>query len=312
MKGLRTLDLRHNSITNLPKGMFKDLHELEYVNINDNALNYIDADIFPSIPYTELRELDLSRNQLTTLDVWPLGLRCQDCTVRFQRQQIANFTNLHNSVFRCNSTEIGMTLDLSDNEFQHFSDLIEGWNFSSAEEFLCLFANQSTAMFQMILSSTALVCDCQDFSFIKHVQIDSTNLGLSHAVCSASKSLQCKNVNVRDVSLDELVCQTTVDCPDGCNCTDQPSTMSMIINCTNAGLKDLPNKLPLLHSPGYKYRLDLTNNAIVRLDYRDYLENTSSLDVSNSAVEEIDSGIWKAFQSMDEIGLKNNLLNATA
>ena len=158
----------------------------------------------------------------------------------------------------------------------------------------------------MMISSTALVCDCHDFSFIKHVRIDSTHLDLSDAFCNASRVLHCENV--KHISLDDLVCETTVDCPDGCNCTDQPSTMSMIINCTNADLKDLPNKLPLLNSPGYKYRLDLTNNAIFRLDNRDYLENTSSLDVSNSAVEEIDSGIWKAFQSMDEIGLKNNLL----
>ena len=97
-------------------------------------------------------------------------------------------------------------------------------------------------------------------------------------------------------------------CPARCNCTEHTSTMHTIVNCTDGGWTDLPYNLSIINPPGYKYYLDFSNNKLSWLGYKDYVENTTAMDVSNSGVEDVDWRMWRAFAGMANVSLKDNLI----
>ena len=74
--------------------------------------------------------IDLSYNDLTELEPWPL-IRAQHriMIVNLRSNRISNFTNALGWSFDCNSTGIFNTiLNLADNRVKHVNDAIDPWN----------------------------------------------------------------------------------------------------------------------------------------------------------------------------------------
>ena len=111
------------------------------------------------------------------------------------------------------------------------------------------------------------------------------------------------------VPVDQLVCGIVDQCPNGCNCTKQPSKLIISINCANANLHEMPLNLPSIkqHS-AYRYNLILSENQIKLLEYREYMNTTTSFDVNHAGVTDIDEEVWRSFQYMSHVNLNGNKL----
>ena len=262
--------------------------------------------------FPHIRWLDISKNQLTTLDTWIFLLAqiCDGCLVDFSYNNITHFTNLPRdpfwSSFDHESHPYSITLDLKRNNITHITDMVNGWNFKRISDFSRFVKNKYIRPFSIILDS--LTCDCRDFEVKQNIaEHDYYNLDLTQAICSAPTNL--RNKSLSSLHIDDMVCDIKVDCPSKCICTEQPSTYSIIVNCTNAGLENLPTTLPPLNrSRGFKYHLVLSKNRISRLTYKEYLIDTNQVDISHSNVEKIDPDVWIAFQNMKKVSLGHNLL----
>ena len=320
-KKLENLDISCNRVSYLSTKLITPLILIKYINASSNILKSMNYDqttpsnafsshpSFNSLSY--IRWMDISRNQLSILDAWILLIAqtCDGCVVDFSYNNITNFTKLHRpSTGRNfnNESPHSITLHLEGNNISHITDMVKGWNLKNPHQILRFVKNKYTRPFILILDS--LTCDCQDFEVKKYmIKHDYYNLDLTQAICSAPSNL--RNKSFSSLSIDDMVCDTKVDCPSKCICTEQPSTNSMIINCTDGGLVDLPTTLPPLNRHhGFKYNLVLTRNNISCLTYRGYMNDTNQFDISNSSVKEIDSDVWIAFQNMKKVLLGHNLL----
>ena len=344
---LHILDLSNNKIKDLPVHCFERYNKLEsidiscnrfsifsiqlvaplgllkYANASNNVLKSINSEYLNISPdnldiihpafqlWRYIRFIDFSRNQLSSLDAWILLLAqtCDGCVVDFSYNNIEYFTNNHRTYlgryFYDINRPYSITLDLKENNIRYVTDIVEGWNFENPVQFWGSFKNKYKRLF--ILSLNSLTCDCRDFAVKLYITQDDYNLDLTQAICSVPANL--RNKSISSLSIDDMVCRVTDYSPSKCICTDQPSTKYMIVNCTDAGLTDLPTHLPPLNShPGYKYYLVLSKNRISRLNYKDYMADTKRLDVSSSAVEAIDPYMWNAIQNMGAVFLGSNLL----
>ena len=329
-KNLEFLDISCNRISDLSMKLIAPLTLMKYINASSNGLKYINSDYLdidrntftnknPELPLLAfIRWMDISRNQLSTLDTWIFLLAqiCDGCVVDFSYNNITNFTNIKRSFRRVTFDDeiypYSITLNLTGNNIGHITDMVEGWNFTKFDQFVGFVKNKYARPFIIILDS--LTCDCRDFG-LKQYMTDALqkaskhyNLDLTQAICSAPTNL--RNKSLSSISINDMVCVIDSDCPLKCKCTEQPSTNSIIINCTDAGLTALPTTLPPLNSSnGFKYyNLVLSKNRISRLTYRDYVNVTNQVDISDSNVKNIDPDVWIAFQNMKKVSLGHNLL----
>ena len=314
MENLRKLDLSRNSLMSLPGGIFRGLQKLEYLNISINkGLKFIDPQVFSNASdLKSLRTIDLAQNSITTLEPWPLirGQVVPGCSVDLGYNDIRTFTNSLKFRYRCGMQPIRMSLDLRKNDIEHFIDILDGWGFSRNVDFLCLFGNGSSPLqFNLILKTYGMYCDCKDYQVFMVLMQNAYNIILNDAFCTAPPQLSGKRFLALQPA--DMVCDVSVQCPYKCICYKQPSTKSMFVNCSNTGMINLPTLLPPLNNSLYKYHLDFSGNHLERLDYRNYIELTRGIDVSNSSVKEIDSRLWEAILNLelDEILLRNNLLS---
>ena len=312
---LEVLDLSHNSISDLSRIKLNQIiPRIQTLDLSNNFMKVINFKSQLSFGWTwfqNLRKLDLSKNQLASLDIWPLfiGQFCHECLVDLRDNNITAFTNSFyddiDPIFSDVVTPFGMTLNLAGNDVSHISDMMDKWHFNKESTIFNAIENHFRNSFKLIMNS--LKCDCIDSQAIDLIQKKTYNLDASLVTCS--KSSNVKDKTVYKVPIDALVCKVEDQCPAPCVCIDQPSTRTMIINCTNAGFTDLPATLPSLNLySGYNYQLIFTKSSFSRLNYKEYLKNTKYIDISSSSIEEIDSRTWKAFQNMSDIRLNANKL----
>ena len=320
MNYLEFLDLSGNRLPGVILNHIGNMKHLKHINISHNALAFVDfslnsfsiGNLFDIDFLLQQRLMDFSYNQISSVDAWLLVLAkyCYNCTIDLSYNQITNFTNIHRSIFGehfyDNINPHNIVMDLKGNGIRHITDMIKGWNFKNATRFFGFIQNNYKQQFGISIDS--LVCDCGDFAVKQYYnELKGLNLDMTQAICSNKTDL--RKTSISSISIDDMVCHIEEDCPSNCSCNEQPSTNSMIINCTDVGLTDMPTTLPSLnHLPGYKYHLDLSKSRINRLIYKDYVSETTHLDISNSSAEEIDPQMCTALQTMSNVSLRNNLL----
>jgi hypothetical protein len=98
-------------------------------------------------------------------------------------------------------------------------------------------------------------------------------------------------------------------CPEGCRCVKRPSDRTYTVTCKE--VRGLPSHLPDPASPPpfkAKYVLMLSGSHVDTIDYRDYFNNTTSLDVSGSAVANVNDEAWRALVQISDVDLSSNRL----
>jgi len=155
-----------------------------------------------------------------------------------------------------------------------------------------------------------LNCDCVDFDIFKIVVFPHSGSDLLNSV-NCGEPADLSGVKVNAVPLDRFVCELTERCPSGCRCVHRPANASLEVNCSNTNLTVLPLELPELPKSYTKYKMDFSNNRLLRrLEHRDYFVKTSILDVSNCNIESIDFKLWNELANITRVFLDGNQIHS--
>ena len=294
LTALTSLTASYNSITELQDGLFDALDKLVTLTLDHNSISSIGLRVFnSSAMLTSLMNVDLQFNRIQTLEPWPyyVGLNGHlgnVAIINLDVNNISTFTNMMGWKAHCDMRVPYLKLVLDRNPMKHVTDILRGWNISLTIS-LCLQRLRTPhRSFTISLFRTYLECDCIDFFMYKYVHSSILKTSfLSNAYCNKPDTLYGKRIDV--VPLDQFACELTERCPPGCRCVHRPANATLHVYCSNTNLTVFPLELPELPKSYTKYKLDFSNNRqLRRLEHRDYLVNTSILDVSNCNLDSID------------------------
>jgi len=321
---LRSLSASRNNITELQDGLFDGLSKLQVLQLSHNQISSIGLRVFNgSAMLISLRYVDLSSNKLEVLEPWPYYIGINGPTlINLTFNNIRAFTNRMGWKARCGMKIAHWNLNIGYNPFTHLSDIFpfRGWNVSLTT-LLCLTTQVDGLPSSYIsFSSIVVYCDCVDVQFLpilRNFRFYATFLKLDGVYCNDSSLAPDRTYGffyraVLGVALDQFVCELTERCPSGCRCVHRPANATLHIYCSNTNLTVLPLELPELPKSYTKYKLDFSNNRLLRrLEHRDYFVNTSILDVSNSDIQLIENiRDWKDILKIPMVNLYGSKLTS--
>lgn len=280
---------------------FQSLSELKVLNLRNNSISYIFRDWTFSFP--RLERLDLSHNDINMLDIRDL-------------QFVAQF----------------LTVDLTSNN-------IEEVNFRAVEEILLPEKKISVQM-----GKNPLICNCIILHFVQYLhgvvgKELKNNLSIvpGELKCAAPENLKGKDVT--SLKYQDLLCQLDSPqsqqkkCPSMCRCWVRSFDLSLIVNCTSAGLTKVP-PLPIIHEfgmrsielhiesnkisslpgndhPGYAQVRELyaKNNNISHITAKNIPSSLLVLDLSNNSLAWINTTVFEAANrtsQLTRLSLGNN------
>ena len=315
LTALMSLSASVNNITELQDGLFDGLCHLEKLQLGNNRISSIGLRVFNrSAMLTSLRYVDLHGNRIQTLEPWPyyVGINGQTnhkTPIDLSDNNISAFTNMMGWKAKCGMKIAHFDLKLSYNPIKHLRDILRGWNMSLLT-WWCLNPYRNRATSYIDLYNSLLDCDCVDFSILKLILATySHNYLVNGVYCSRPAALY--NRPVISVPLDQLVCELTEHCPPSCRCVHRPANSTLHIYCSNTNITFLPSQLPELPKSYTKYKLDFSNNILLRrLEQRAYFVNTSILDASNCQLDSIDFELWKELANIPQVFLDGNQLQS--
>ena len=315
LTNLTSITASRNNITRLQDGLFDGLHMLDTLLVDNNRILSIGLLVFNgSAMLTSLRIVGLSANRLKTLEPWPyyVGINGQldhRVEIDLADNNISAFANTMGWKAKCGMKAVYFNLILTRNPIIHVSDLLRGWNMSLST-WWCLspYIKQGRQSSYIILEDVYLDCDCVDFNVFKIAFSPYVHsILLNKVYCNSPVTLYNKQVNT--IPLDQFVCELTERCPSGCRCVHRPANATLHIYCSNANLTVLPFQLPELPYIYTKYKLNFSNNQLVRrLEHRNYFANTSILDVSYCGIKQVEN--WRELLNVRVVYLHGNRLSS--
>ena len=320
---LRSITAAYNAITGLQDGLFDGLQNLVTIKLSHNQIAFIGLRLFSnSSDLTRVRSVDLGYNKLTSLEPWWYHRCIHGCgtspvTITLQHNLISNFTNELNFRFRCSMKRPCGHLDLYMNRIAHIMDILTGWNIISESfitGYLCV-RNLKGAYPQMDfnLAGYAYICDCTDYPMYKMVKMFQNTGILNNVYCAYPYFYSdfLLPVLARTIPLIDFVCEMSERCPSSCRCVYRPENITLHVNCSAANLSSLPLDLPPLPNRHVKYKLDFSNNKLLRrLEHRPYFVNTSILDVRNCSLTELSMELLINVSRFGLVNIRGNMLES--
>ena len=124
-----------NGLTLLQNGLFDNLTKLKAVYFASNHISSIGEHLFDvTANLPNLTSIDLSHNNLTELDTWPVqrAQLIQGLKIYLSYNHISSFSNSLGWHYDCTSVPLlSETIDLTFNNISHLNDLLRGWNISA-------------------------------------------------------------------------------------------------------------------------------------------------------------------------------------
>ena len=318
---LLTLSLSSNTIRRLQDGLFDGLQNLQTLQLSSNQISYIGLRVFSNASdLTSLRTLNLNYNKLTSLEPWwyyrcILGSDTSPVMIYLNANMISNFTNKLQFDFRCEMKRPFGALYLTNNQIVHIMDIWQGWNIADFTKNLCL-RNLHGAVYQRMffyIEGLTYACDCVDFPIYKLAKI-MPHWPLVQEVYCNRETFQTElggEVLANTIPLIEFVCELSDHCPTSCRCVYRPANSTLHVYCSSANISLLPLHLPPLPKINVKYKLDFSNNKLLRrLERRPYFANTSILDISNCSVSEITVEDLTSLSGFKVVSFRENMLQS--
>ena len=311
MADLRKLSASYNNITALQDGLFDGLRNLEHIFLNWNQISTIGPEVFTEQSgLINLTLVSLSYNCLTTLEPWPaiLGVRRSahiPLVVRVRHNRIAALSNSIHWHYNCHMPPTYIYVDFSRNLLTRLTDMISGWGLDETRYLCLLRIREGHAMTRFSIRHNPFICDCRDFRFYS-VEAHFVYADIFHGVyCSDPAELF--GMSVVSVQLIQFTCDLHDGCPSGCECSYRPANATVHVACAFNNFSSLPFRLPALPKSYAKYKLDFSNNKLLRrLEHRAYFPDISFLDVSHCSLNEISSDAWRALVNIPVVFLNDN------
>lgn len=286
---------------------FQPISELQVCHLHHNRLSFEEesrgstfADHISIFQYvTNLRELDLSHNNISHfLDDWHLNNGFfQTLDLSYNAFKSFDFSRIQ-PIWK------NITVDLSHNRIDTIT--VDDRSIDNSK-------HQTT----WILSNNPLKCDCLvlDLVYFDRGHFGDTAKSAFNYIIDGLKCAKPANLegtSVSSVDPQKLLCAIKQG-PPGCSCWHRPNDRSVIANCSNGGLEQVPDlgqiqiantvidyiemwldnnniaALPLATTDGYNIirQLHLHNNSIPSIDVEHLPGNLSVIDVSSNKLKSI-------------------------
>ncbi|XP_046354687.2 protein slit-like [Haliotis rufescens] len=296
---LDELKLERNLISSLKQDTFAGMFTLRILDLSQNNIHTMEVGTL-GIHLPQLKSIDLSYNELETFDISNFNLY-SFCEMNLNNNKLRKLVN--NESLKTEMLEHrgpGM-VDFQFNNLTIFPDWeqLNVGNISS----LGLLSNWG-----FDIRDNHWICDCMLYSFVmlaqKHYKaID----GRDYFNVRCENPPEYRGEIVIQMDPGKLVCNLTELCPSVCTCTGQPSVLNIFVDCVNAGLTELPFDLPDIG--GLSLVIDLTGNSISVLDGRPYLSRVRNLDLSNNDITRISPQAARQLINASEINLEGNKIS---
>ncbi|KAL4233230.1 hypothetical protein ACF0H5_007914 [Mactra antiquata] len=309
--GLRTLqelDVSFNQLTQLQAGLIQIL-SLVSVWFNNNNISYVEPGIVGQ-DNEELIYFNMDYNALTYLDPWPYltyQTHSRDVTRNFylRHNNISMLTNYMNWTYDLiYSYEVEVSVEHNDIRSVGSNAVLQYDHTVPYKEilprFLTLYAN---------ITNNPFYCDCNLYLFAE--QLRSSILRYSRVEeyryrCNAPSKVAGIDW-LHDLDMAELVCNTTNDCPSNCQCQDRPHNDTYFIDCTGAGLTEIPDIIP--ENNRSKIEIFLDNNYITELKSTSYIDRIYNISLRNNEITTLDNDVLEQLNAK-EIDFGNNKIRS--
>ncbi|KAH3837043.1 protein toll-like [Dreissena polymorpha] len=312
LRKLETLDVSHNRLKELLAGLLS-LLTLKEVHFNNNNISYVEPGIVGQINQ-ELIAFHLEHNALTYLDPWMYETyssnnRDVDRKFYLEHNRIRTLTNFMNWTYNL-KYPFEVMVELQYNEIQTIhSETVLQYRPNTTTSDFSIYATFLT--FYMNVSNNPFHCDCKSFdmanilrgTFLRYKDVEKYRYR-----CSSPSEYGGWDW-LHDLPLDRLVCRKNGSdgCPTGCLCEDRPHNDTYFVNCTGAGLIELP-QIPTNNAS--KIELFLDDNFIQTLSNVSYLERVYNISLRNNRISILEPEILKQLVTAKKVDLRNNKLKS--
>lgn len=293
---------------------FQNMHKLKKILLRNNSITKFLDDWKTN--NAELELLDLSYNHIQQLDLMVL-------TVIWSRSITINLSN--NRIERITNDDFAYNIIRFDMEKQ-------------AEKII---NERPNIQWKWILNNNPFHCDCTILQFVKLLR---GNINVKQYLKLINDELTCTvpakliNQSVSQIEPNNLLCPldspntTEKYCPAKCDCWVRKNDETIIFNCSNARLTEVPllpkistrtlsslqhyelniennfiTELPLSSMEGYDnvVKINARNNSIRFLTVRNLPKNLSMLDISRNKLRTLNTDI---LQRLNETGTLKKLI----
>ena len=306
---IKKLWLRNNNISYISQGYLTAFTSLEHLDLSRNALRWINPALFQShLP--RLTYVDLSFNNLTTLDMWMFRLT----SVKLYKRVFVNMS--HNKINQLVNTvgfsieEIGkvvLFLDITYNQMTSLSSVPRVLNAYNLNNFMRL----SKSTFYM--DHNPYHCDCDWFEFVQlvtpfipfFINPGVYLFSLIRVPCASPKKLEGKFII--DLSFDQFQCNIKqCDLSKKCDCITTPHNSTLRADCANKNMEKIPE---FNETYTWKnYELYLANNSISKIVSEPILLNTTILDLTANGLTIWNKDTLPDFKKLEILLLQRNKL----
>ncbi|KAK6177643.1 hypothetical protein SNE40_015703 [Patella caerulea] len=305
LRELVILDLKGNQIQVLKAGIFDGLNQLRNIYLSRNRIHTIEMGVFHD-GLKKIKRVSLRRNNLTEAEVvWALGITHIFCYFDVRYNKITKLTNKSNFTMDPSKRYGPGAIFLNNNKLKildtQMLDAIGNPLASLVSNFL---------YWTITWGDNPWHCDCRihPIATLHSVTAIRTlwalpDFEISDFVCNTPPNLKGQRGLIHQ-NLSDFVCNITDFCPSGCLCQEQPEADRMVINCQNAGLAEMPKRLPF-HE---KLFLNFQNNSIGILPELPYIGRIVHLDISNNNLTNISTAFASSADKLKYLNLANNRL----
>ena len=300
VENIKILNLANNNISHLEPSAFRNLRSLEVLHLQNNNISILSRS-FPEDSRT-LREVYLQNNRLTRIPSWAFLLNTlQTLDLSNNRLNFTSLVDLCDTLSqnteqpdnwgttgpRNNRGRSGVMpkINLAGNLLTTMD--VRRLNGSKTEIFKRMLRN-----FVLDLTGNGLKCDCNILPLKKYLDTEMKQYGMMDRfetwICSEPPNLRGRAI--ASVTLTDLVCQRTLlDCPKQCKCLERGTDGTLIVDCRNRKLLQMPNRIPQEAK-----ELLLDNNQLSEVAPRQYLSHLKKLTlVNNQLARVMDSFIYQ-------------------
>lgn len=278
---------------------FNNLITLRRLNLRNNLISQIFPDWTTSL--SELEYLDLSHNKITTLSSEDFLFMSSKLNVNLTNNQV---------------NEIDLKLMATIALYQSDNNLERD--------------------IQIYLANNPINCNCMLLHFNKLIrnELPENTNKLVKIIPGNLKCAEPANLagrRVFDVQPKELLCSFDSPqsseriCPSECVCMVRPEDRALLIDCSNAGLTEVPNipnsmiiqfdftllnisnnhitELPIISSESFSNLREIyaQNNNISKISIENIPDKLKVFDLSNNNLEEMNSTIFEKFNKTEEL-----------
>ncbi|CAC5408895.1 unnamed protein product [Mytilus coruscus] len=306
---LDTLKMNKNRVKFVSNKTFSEMPKLRYVDLSGNKISKLDFNIL-NYPRTNILYFYLNENNLHKLDIGNIIVPNNTfCMVSYKDNKhpikISNSKNFN--LAESNSYLCG-DIDFSNVRL-------------NIHPFMTLVTNPAD-LYKFVkcgkleYRGATYNCDCTVAEFLPLKYNDFNRLFgglLFKSTCHDPEPL--RGISIKGLfynrSLHHLmVCDVQDGCPKigrcKCVCTSQPSTDSIIIDCSNQNCTDLPDVVP---TTGHKIVLSMEGNQIQSVSSKYYFNAVKSLNLAGNPVQSFDESIGN-FTNAVEIIITDHSLDS--